>query len=282
MRRLLPLAALNAAVLVCGVLAAGAVELGGPTTLAQTAPPPSPPAQTAPASALPSPPPADPSPAGPSPVPTPAASTTAPSPTQSPAAAPAPAPTTQAPAPAPRTVTRTGWRPYATVGPVTLHFPGELVEVLGLHQSGHDGAQPQQPVKTDVRTGLLGSRSRDTSPQGAADIVVDPTRPVRSPVTGTVLRAGTYTLYCDHVDQYVVIEPDARPGWEVKLLHFEGLAVGKGDRVEAAVTVVGSRARVLPFASQVDKHTASPHWPHVHVEVVDTSIPDRPTGGGCD
>ena len=40
---------------------------------------------------------------------------------------------------------------------------------------------------------------------------------------GTVLRAGTYTLYCHHVDQYVVIEPDAPPGWKVKLLHVTGL-----------------------------------------------------------
>ena len=277
MRRLIPLAALNAAVLVCGVLAAGAVDLDGPTTLAKAAPSPSPSAVSASPSVLPSPSSAAPS-LVPSPEPAPAASTAAPRAVETPAAAP----TTQAPAPPPRTVTRTAWRPYATVGPVTLHFPGDVVEVLGLHQSGHDGAQPQQPVENDVRKGLLDSRSRGTNPQGAADIVVDPTRPVRSPVTGTVLRAGTYTLYCDHVDQYVVVEPAARPGWEVKLLHFEGLAVGEGDRLEAGVTVVGSRARVLPFASQVDKHTASPHWPHVHVEVVDPSIPDRPSGGSCD
>lgn len=176
---------------------------------------------------------------------------------------------------------RTGWGPYARVGPVTLHFPGEVVEVVGLHQSGHDGAQPQQPVESAGRIGLMDSRERDTNVQGAADIVVDPAREVRSPVTGTVLRAGTYALYCDHVDHFLVVEPDARPGWEVKLLHFEGLAVSSGDRVEAGVTVVGSSARVLPFSSQVDTYTAPPHWPHVHVEVVDPSVPDRSSGAGC-
>ena len=181
-----------------------------------------------------------------------------------------------------RSVARTGYAPYATVGPVALHFPGDVVEVVGLHESGHDGAQPQSPVDSPVRTGRLGSRSRGTNDQGAADIVLDPSREVRAPVTGTVLRAGTYALYCDHVDQYVVIEPDARPGWEVKLLHFAGLRVAKGDRVVAGRTVVGSNARVLPFASQVDKHTVAPHWPHVHIEVVDTAIPDRPSGGSCD
>jgi murein DD-endopeptidase MepM/ murein hydrolase activator NlpD len=153
--------------------------------------------------------------------------------------------------------------------------------VVGLHQAGHDGAQPQSPVKGPARLGRLGSRARDTNGQGAFDIVVDPNQPVRAPVTGTVVRGGSYTLYCDHVDDYVVIEPDARTGWEVKLLHFRGVTVGKGDRVQAGVTVVGTRARALPFRSQVDKHTAPPHWPHLHVEVVDPSIKDRPTGAGC-
>jgi biotin carboxyl carrier protein len=186
-----------------------------------------------------------------------------------------------APPPPPRAVTAADWAPYATVGPVVLHAPGDVVEAIGFHQSRHDGAQPQQPVPSAVRAGLLDGRGRDTHPQGAADIVVDPARPVRSPVTGTVLRAGTYTLYCDHVDHYLVVEPDARPGWEVKVLHFEGLRVAAGERVEAGVTVVGSGARVLPFRSQVDDHTAAPHWPHLHVEVVDPSVPDRPSGGGC-
>ena len=99
------------------------------------------------------------------------------------------------------------------------------------------------------------SRDRDTAPTGAADIVVEPGREIRAPVTGTVLRAGTYTLYCDHVDQFVVIEPDARPGWEVKVLHIEGLALSKGQRVEAGVTRLAAHARVLPFPSQVEEHT---------------------------
>jgi hypothetical protein len=198
------------------------------------------------------------------------------------AGAPAPAsPAAPPPPPKPRVVYSTGYQPYASVGPVVLHTPGDVVELIGYHQSGHDGAQPQQPVQGGKRIGLLGSRARDTDGQGAADIVVDPTRQVRSPVTGTVLRGGTYALYCDHVDEYVVVEPDARPGWEVKVLHFEGLRVAKGERVQAGVTVIGTRARVLPFASQVDKHTVAPHWPHLHVEVVDPSIPDRPSGGGC-
>jgi hypothetical protein len=181
--------------------------------------------------------------------------------------------------PGPRALTSTGWQPYASVGPVALHAPGELVEVIGYHESGHDGARRQEMAPGGPRSLVLPSRSRGTDAQSAADIVVDPSRPLRSPVTGTVVRAGDYRLYCRYPDQYVVIEPDARRGWEVKLLHFGGLQVAAGQRVEAGVTVVGGYARQLPFRSQVDDHTASPHWPHVHVEVVDTAIPDRPSGG---
>ncbi len=173
------------------------------------------------------------------------------------------------------------WVPYATVGPVTLHHPSDRVEAIGFHQSGHDGALHQAALPTAVRWFGQEDRDRDTDPQGAADIVVEPDREVRVPVTGVVLRAGTYTLYCDKVDQYAVIEPDARPGWEVKVLHIEGLALTKGQRVEAGVTRLAARARVLPFTSTVNDDTALPAWPHVHLEVVDPNVRDRPTGPGC-
>ncbi len=199
------------------------------------------------------------------------------------------APTTTAP-PAPTSTTRPhpgrllyeqAWVPYAVAGPVTLHHPSDHVEAIGFHQSGHDGAQHQSSVPGSARWFVQEDRGRDTDPQGAADIVVEPDREIRAPVTGTVIRAGTYTLYCDKVDQYAVIEPDARPGWEVKVFHVEGLALSSGQRVEAGVTRLAARARVLPFASTVNDDTALPAWPHVHVEVVDPSVPDRPTGPGC-
>ena len=51
----------------------------------------------------------------------------------------------------------------------------------------------------------------------------------------------------------------------------------------ASAAVLGTpRATQLPFVSQVDEFTAEPSNPHVHVEVIDPSIPDIPTpGGGC-
>lgn len=171
--------------------------------------------------------------------------------------------------------------PYATVGPVTLHHPSDRVEAIGFHQSGHDGAQQQAAAASAARWFTMESRDRDTGPQGAADIVVQPDHALRVPVTGTVIRAGTYTLYCDNVDQYAVIEPDSRPGWEVKVLHIEGLVLEPGQHVEAGVTPLAARSRVLPFPSQVEDSTGLPAWPHVHVEVVDPNVPDRPTGPGC-
>ena len=128
----------------------------------------------------------------------------------------------------------------------------------------------------------LSLADRGTGSRTAADVVVHPAHEIRAPVTGTVRRAGSYVLYCDNTDNFVVIEPDDHPGWEVKLLHIDGLRLGVGDRVVARQTVVAPRPRKLPFESQVDEVSARPAWPHVHIEVVDPSIPDRPTpGGGC-
>ncbi|NNF54837.1 MAG: DUF4214 domain-containing protein [Acidimicrobiales bacterium] len=181
----------------------------------------------------------------------------------------------------PRHYAEQNYTPYATIGDVILHHPADRVERIGFHESGHDGSQAQIPVKSDTKIMTMRSRNRGNDSHSAADIVVHPEAQIRAPVTGTVLRAGTYTLYCKYSDHYLVIEPDTRPGFEVKVLHFEGLAVAKGDRVVAGQTVVGSNARKLPFNSQVDDFTADPSSGHIHIEVVDPSIPDRPSGGGC-
>jgi murein DD-endopeptidase MepM/ murein hydrolase activator NlpD len=182
----------------------------------------------------------------------------------------------------PRTVTEQQWAPFATAGPVTLTHPSARVERVAFHQSNHDGARQLQALPTAVSPLTLEDRERDTGGAGAADIVVDPNTEIRAPVTGRVKRAGRYVLYCKHSDDYVVIEPDDRPGWEVKILHIDGVAVRAGNRVVAGRTVLAPRATQLPFESQVDEvRTADPAWPHVHVEVVDPTIPDRPTGPGC-
>jgi hypothetical protein len=159
---------------------------------------------------------------------------------------------------------------------IEIRLPSAHTELVGLHQSNHDGARDVDAVGETVPVIVMETRERGTGMRSASDIVVHPTTELRAPVTGTVKRAGTYTLYCDNTDDFLVIEPDGRPGIEVKLLHIDGVQVAAGDRVEAGVTVVAPRPTKLPFDSQVDEHSGAENWPHVHMEVVDTSIPDRP------
>jgi hypothetical protein len=182
----------------------------------------------------------------------------------------------------PRVVAEQAWVPFATAGGVTLHHPSARVERVGFHESNHDGARQLDPLPTAVAPVTLETRERPTGSRTAADVVADPGEEIRSPVTGRVKRAGGYVLYCDSSDNFVVVEPDAHPGWEVKILHIDGLRVRAGDPVVAGETILAPRPRRLGFESQVDEISSVDPWPHVHIEVVDPSIPDRPSpGGGC-
>ena len=195
---------------------------------------------------------------------------------------PAPVPSAAIKTPQPRVVVDQSWTPFAHVGGVVLRHPSRRVERVGFHESNHEGARDLEVVATAVAPKTLESRERLTGSRTAADVVSDPNVEIRATVTGRVKRAGTYVLYCKHSDDYVVIEPDDRPGWEVKMLHIDGVAVRAGDRVVAGKTMVAPRPTKLPFESDVDETTAAPHWPHVHIEVVDPSIPNRPSpGSGC-
>lgn len=173
---------------------------------------------------------------------------------------------------------------YAVADGIALYEPSTSIDMIGFHQANHDGARNQVTTDNGVATLTMSSRGRNTGLNTAADIVAEPGVAIVSPTTGTVVRGGSYVLYCKYTDNFLVIEPDDFPGYEVKLLHFQGLTVGAGDRVEAGVTVIGSGPTQLPFRSQVDEHSTT-KWPHVHIEVVDTSIPDKPNGGsgsdGC-
>ncbi|MDQ4132814.1 MAG: M23 family metallopeptidase [Actinomycetota bacterium] len=202
-------------------------------------------------------------------------------------AAPA-APAARAPARVPaasgvRNVTEQPWTPFATVGGITLQHPSSRVERVGFHEANHDGARQMEPLPSAVAPVTLESRGRVTASRTAADVVLDPGSEIRAPATGTVRVAGSYVLYCDYSDGYVIIEPDQHPGWQVKVLHIRGLRVGAGDRVTAGQTVLAGGPAQFPFQSQVDDvATADPPWPHTHIEVIDPSIPDIPSpGGGC-
>jgi murein DD-endopeptidase MepM/ murein hydrolase activator NlpD len=202
-----------------------------------------------------------------------------PAPTTAAGVTAAPTPAAPVTTPGPRVVTEQAWTPFAAVGGVTLVHPSARFERVAFHESNHDGARQLEPLPTIVAPLTMETRHRLTGSRTAADVVADPAVEIRAPVTGRVKRAGTYVLYCDNTDDFVVISPHAHPGWEVKVLHIDGLRVARGERVTAGQTVLALRARPLPFESQVDEFSAPPPWPHVHVEVVDPSIPDRPSPG---
>jgi hypothetical protein len=178
-----------------------------------------------------------------------------------------------------RTVDVTDDKALLTVGGLTLLAPAPVIERAGLHQSSHPGALALDAVSpAPARVTTMGSRGRGTHARSAADIVTDPRAIIEAPVDGVVLRAEGYRLYCRYADEYVVIRPDARPDLEVKILHVTGVTVSPGQRV-AAGSQIAAHATKFPFRSQVDALTAEPSWPHVHVEVVDPSVPRR--SGSC-
>ena len=88
------------------------------------------------------------------------------------------------------------------------------------HRAGHDGARRLQPRDTPAPVTVLERRGRGTGRRTAADIVVHPRSVVTAPVTGTVVAATPYVLYCVHRDQLVFIAPDERP---------EGMVVALGE-----------------------------------------------------
>lgn len=168
----------------------------------------------------------------------------------------------------------------AEVGGVTLVHPSQRVERVGFHESSVLGAQELTPLDTAVSASTLNTRDRGTGDRTAADVVVQPGTTVLAPVTGTVVKAGGYRLYCAYDDETVVIVPDAHAGWFVVLFHVQGVLVTAGQRVTAGATPVATQAHQLPFRSQVDRlATVSPSWPHVHIEVDDTAIPDVASKG---
>lgn len=188
--------------------------------------------------------------------------------------------TTTTLAPADRTVTDGRLLPLARAGGVDLVHPSARVERVGFHESSGLGAQELEVLPGAVAPATLNTRGRGTGGRTAVDVVVQPDTEVVAPVTGTVVAAGPYRLYCAFDDETVVVEPDGHPGWHVVLLHVAGVRVAAGQRVEAGVSAVAARAHPLPFRSQVDRLAATtPAWPHVHLELVDPAVPDTPSKG---
>lgn len=158
-----------------------------------------------------------------------------------------------------------------TARDVELVSPTPLAVLAGFHQATGGGTEALTPLEAsdDAPTpvDVLASRGRGTHPTSAVDIAVPEDEPVLATVDGEVRAVSTYQLYGASRDVIVVIVPDAAPEIEVKVLHLDDAQVEVGERVVAGETVIASRARHLPFGSQIDG-VLGEKLPHVHIEVV--------------
>ena len=169
---------------------------------------------------------------------------------------------------------------------MTLYLPAPHPVAVTYHEAALDGALALRPLghvlhnynrfryRSRGRTPgpgyiVMSTRGRHQAATSAADVVLRPGTPVRSPVTGRVVGVRTYRLYCRYPDVRVAIVPEARPRVRLVMLHLGRVAVHRGERVFATLSVIG-RPRQFPFRSQVDDYLTGGN-PHVHLEVEEPS-----------
>jgi murein DD-endopeptidase MepM/ murein hydrolase activator NlpD len=162
----------------------------------------------------------------------------------------------------PQPADRTGY--FASVGSLGLHLPAHEVIVTGFHQASSPGSLAMTP---QAGHRVLPSRGRGSPATSAVDIVLVDDQPVRSPVSGTVTKVESYSLYGRYPDRRIIIRPHDAPQARVVMLHVTGVRVEAGQQVEGGVTEIAGGARRFPFRSQVDAETKPHSWPHVHYEV---------------
>lgn len=191
--------------------------------------------------------------------------------------------------PAPRAPT-----PIAAVSGIRLLVPSMQTVLVGFHEAAMPGSLPMAsvaPLEANHNPGaipeiaktqphqvapvmVLPTRARAQAPSTAIDIAIPAGEEVLAPIDGTVTAVLPYTLYGQHADVRVEIEPAGRPDLRVVLIHVSGVEVEVGDTLTGGETVVAGSATQFPFDSQIDRFTeeiVGRALPHVHVEV-------RPTG----
>ena len=168
---------------------------------------------------------------------------------------------------------------------VDIVQPSPHVKMVGFHEGGTRsdevslgatpdrdlGAGPVESADRDdpLRSMVLPTRGRSTGPATAIDIAMTDGRKVHAPITGTVTAANPYTLYGEHPDTIITIQPDGHPEIFMEIMHVEGVQVEVGDRVVAGRTVIADSPNLLPFSSQIDRYVTEGGrpLPHVHVEM---------------
>lgn len=158
-----------------------------------------------------------------------------------------------------------------SVHEVDLVSPSPLALLAGFHQATVGGTEPLTPIEAGdgdpTAVDVLASRGRGTHPTSAVDVAVPEDEPVLAAVDGEIRAVSSYQLYGTTSDIIVVIVPTDAPELEVQMLHLEDPQVEVGETVVAGETVIASRARTLPFPSQIDG-VIGEVLPHVHIEVL--------------
>ena len=180
--------------------------------------------------------------------------------------------------------------PVASVSGIRLVVPSMATAVVGFHEAAIPGSlemasvapleakhnprpmpeiaktQPEQVAPVMV----LPTRARPAPPSTAMDVAVPAGEEILSLVDGTVTAVLPYTLYGEHPDFRVEIQPEGRPDLRVVMIHVSDVSVEAGDEVRKGETLVAGTATQFPFESQIDRFTedlAGQATPHVHVEV---------------
>lgn len=162
--------------------------------------------------------------------------------------------------------------PFAEAASVILFEPSETVIGVGFHESMFGIAYELSAQGDGPLSVVLGSRGRGTAATSAADVVVESSSSVLSPVTGTVVAMIRYYLYCKALDWELVIRPDDNPDVSVIMLHFVAPEVRAGDRVLASVTPVGT-SWTNDSPSAQENQAFPDQYPHIHVEIVEEGDP---------
>ncbi len=185
------------------------------------------------------------------------------------------------------------WSAFARVDGVDLILPARDPVAIAYHQASYANALALRPLGHLRRNAdkylfdpppdtqgpayiVMSARGRGTPATSAVDVVLAAGTPVRSPVSGHVVQAERYRLYCRYPDWRVEIAPEGRLDLRVVLIHLTNVRVRRGDRVSATLSVIGY-PRVFPFRSQVDDYVTGGD-PHVHIEVKESA---RPTAPSC-
>ena len=168
---------------------------------------------------------------------------------------------------------------------VDIHQMSPEVRMVGFHEGGSQandvtpGSTPDRDLGDEVVESVdredplpsmvLPTRDRGTGSATAIDVAVPDGEKVYAPISGTVTAANQYSLYGEHPDTIITIQPDGHPEVMMEILHVEGAQVEVGDRVVAGETVIADSPNLLPFSSQIDRYVTEDGkaLPHVHLEM---------------